>query len=66
MLHQQLCAQSLYTIAKPIGIADARLKGLAVPSCVLEFGISPTIPWTKLVDPLVSALAHIIETVDLS
>lgn len=49
---------SWYTVQKPYAIPDARLASIMVPACTIEFGISRTVPWTHLVEPLNAALVE--------
>jgi len=59
----QLHKQSLYVVQGPYGIPDARLRGLWVPACTLEFGISRTVLWTSLLDPLEHAIVALLKQV---
>lgn len=52
---------SWYTVQKPHAIPDARLASIMVPACTVEFGVSRTVPWTYLTEPLNAALLEILQ-----
>jgi hypothetical protein len=63
-LYTALAKTLPYTVHKPYAIPDARLQGIMIPACTIEFGISRTMPWTMLIEPLSTALAAILENAD--
>jgi N-acetylmuramoyl-L-alanine amidase len=60
-LYTALYRKISYTIHSPTAIPDARLLGIMIPACTLEFGITRDIPWTTLIEPLANALIDCIE-----
>jgi N-acetylmuramoyl-L-alanine amidase len=50
-----------YTMHLPIALPDARLVGIMIPACTLEFGITRDMPWTALLSPLCNAILDYIE-----
>ncbi len=56
MLHENLSTQKLYTLLPVCAIPDARLKGIMVPSCTLEFGVCRTVSsWVSLIEIMSTA-----------
>ncbi len=55
-MYTNLSKQTFYTILNPYAIPDTRLASIMVPALTIEFGISRTMSWTSLIEPLSNTL----------